>query len=87
MLGKETEFYLRTEEDWLTWRQTITALVPPPSVARVRAEYPMFVVSEGCSSDTRPPQDWVSLGPDSVLQTSASLPSHTEADTEEFVFL
>ena len=47
LLEKETEFYLRTEEDWLTWRQTITALVPPPSVARVRAEYPMFVVSEG----------------------------------------
>ena len=47
LLEKETEFYLRTEEDWLTWRQTITALVTPPSVAGVRAEYPMFVVSEG----------------------------------------
>ena len=63
-------------------------MVTPPTMAGVRAEYPMFVVTEGCSSDARPPQDWVSLGPDSVLQTSASLPGHTETeDTEKFVFL
>ena len=76
-------FYLRTEEEWRAWVETITALVTPPAMAGLRDEYPMFVVAAGRGEDTRG-QDWVSLGPESSLQ---SPPANTDTETEEFVFL
>ena len=44
------------QEEWRAWRETITALVTPPVMAGLRSDYPMFIISEGFSSDTRAPQ-------------------------------
>ena len=79
-------FYLRDKSEFEAWSDTITSLVTPPHISGVRPDYPLFVVSEGRSLDTRGLADWVSLGPESTLTISTSSPaSHNE--TEEFVFL
>ena len=78
-------FYLRTRTEWAAWADTIAPVVTPPAAPApgVRPEYPMFVVAAGRDEDTRG-QDWVSLGPESSLQ---SPPANTDMETEEFVFL
>ena len=78
-------FYLRDRSEFDAWCETITGLVTPPHISGVRPDYPMFVVSEGRSPETRGLADWVSLGPESSVSTSSS--SHNNFETEEFVFL
>ena len=80
-------FYLRDRAEFEAWCDTISGLVTPPSISGVRPDYPMFVVSEGRSLETRGLADWVSLGPESSLSPSTSSSSHNNFETEEFVFL
>ena len=64
-------------------------------VAGIRAEYPMFVVSPGHSSDNGSHPDWVSLPAEQSLTSVHPSPESTlvtpsmsvDGDTEEFVFL
>lgn len=81
-------FYLRDKSEFDSWCHTISSLVTPPHITGVRPDYPMFVVSEGRSPDTRGLADWVSLGPESsITSTTSSSSSHNNFETEEFVFL
>ena len=72
-------FYLRDKSEFDGWRETISQLVTPPHIAGLRAEYPLFVVSDGRSVDTRSETDWVTLGPEES--------NDQNLHTEEFVFL
>ena len=73
-------FYLRDRSEFEEWSQVITSLVTPPHIAGLRPEYPLFVVSEGRSADTRSMTDWVTLGSEEASDQDGFR-------TEEFVFV
>ena len=89
--------YFSLSFGWIITKCTLKLNKPYLIVAGIRAEYPMFVVSPGHSSDNGShPPDWVSLPPEQSLVSGHPSPESSslvtpsmsvDGDTEEFVFL